>query len=80
MKAAMQDTRLIVAAAGGVIALAAGAVGVATESAVFAVVAGAAGVIAGVAGVALGARARQSEILRWPHDQPLAGQFCRAMG
>jgi diguanylate cyclase (GGDEF)-like protein len=61
MKAAMQDTRLIVAAAGGVIALAAGAVGVATESAVFAVVAGAAGVIAGVAGVALGARARQSE-------------------
>jgi diguanylate cyclase (GGDEF)-like protein len=61
MKAAMQDTRLIVAAAGGVIALAAGAVGVATESAVFGVVAGAAGVIAGVAGVALGARARQSE-------------------
>jgi diguanylate cyclase (GGDEF)-like protein len=61
MKAAMQDSRLIVAAAGGVIALAAGTVGVITESAIFAVVAGTAGVIAGIAGVALGARARQSE-------------------
>jgi diguanylate cyclase (GGDEF)-like protein len=57
----MQDTRLVVAATGGVAALAAGAVGVAMNAPVFAVVAGAAGVIAATAGVALGARARRSE-------------------
>jgi diguanylate cyclase (GGDEF)-like protein len=61
MRKRMHDTRVIVAATGGVAALAAGAVGVAINSPTFAVVAGSAGVVAAIAGVALGARARQSE-------------------
>ncbi len=57
----MQDTRLVVAATGGVAALGAGAAAVGTNTPAFGVLAGAAGVIAAIAGVALGARARQSE-------------------